>query len=507
MPTPPSSPRSLDAWLSRLDTVALPIPVEQHDAMRRLLGDNRRSMREIANGLQDSAVLTLALLREANRSNASLAEPAESLEVALTRLGLQRAEQVLQRLPAVKEPEIPAALRQILLISRHASQQASGLFGARLARLWQEIHGGSLLFLSPAWALLAAQPEFFGRWEQRVLTKGEPAATVERELLGVPLLQLCLALARRWKLPEWIVEGYRALADERRMLVRALHVAHDNAHPLHQQQMLDADPELRRWVTRPAHAALLANGLAIASHHAWDSPHTLRWQRLTGLYLQLPLEDIQQLVHQQAAQSARQLDVRGLWHPALSLLWPWDGSRLKRPAEQAKPPGDDALTLWRRHCSELLQEPTAFSNLPQLATRAGAALEACGLRRALLLFIDRTHNRLVAQHSHGLPPEAARLTLTPGTSQVLRKLLAQPGQLRLAPDNVARYAALLPGALKALFHGDHWLLRSLGHHDRVVMLIVADQGGAAFSGVTLQALGKTAQCIERALATYAGRAH
>ena len=103
------------------------------------------------------------------------------------------------------------------------------------------------------------------------------------------LLELCLALAEHWRLPDWIIQGYRLLGADRRRLIKALHIAHDNEHPLHQQQMLDADPELRRWLTLPSNTIVLANGLALSAHHSWSGIHSLRWQRLAGLYLQVPL--------------------------------------------------------------------------------------------------------------------------------------------------------------------------------------------------------------------------
>ncbi|BCD85064.1 hypothetical protein PSm6_14710 [Pseudomonas solani] len=328
-------PSSLDAWIKQLDGVRLPIPAESHERVRRALGDSRRSMREIADLIQDSPGLALSIMREANRAGSSLDSPAESLEVALTRLGLKRSEELLNRLPAVNETDIPLALRQLQLISQHASQQASGLFAARLARLWQEIHWNSLLFLSPLWPLLALHPQLFAAWETRVIVRGEPARKVELELLGVPLLRLCQALAEHWKLPDWITYGYRLLNADRRMLVKALHIARDNEHPLHQQQMLDADPALRRWLTQPGNTVLLANGLAVSAHDSWACDHSLRWQRLTGLYMQLPLTELQQLIHQHAADSARKHARSDLWHPAQALIWPWDCSRW--PTEEVKP--------------------------------------------------------------------------------------------------------------------------------------------------------------------------
>ena len=218
MPTSKSLPRTLDAWVQHLGKLPLPIEQQQHLRLRRILGDSRRTWREIAEGIESSPSFALQVLREANQSSNSLSDPAESVETALSRLGLSRCEALLSQAPALPESDIPLAFKQILLISQHASQQARGLFGARLARLWNELHGCSLLFLSPIWPLLCAHPQLFEAWEQRVLLKGERPAAVEKELLGVTLIQLCVKLAERWRLPEWIVRGYRLLERDRRQL-------------------------------------------------------------------------------------------------------------------------------------------------------------------------------------------------------------------------------------------------------------------------------------------------
>lgn len=511
MPTSKPLPRTLEDWLEQLGKQLLPVPVDHHLDVCRALSDSRRSLREIAELMQASPALALSVLREANRQAGSFSAPSESLESALSRLGLQRTLELVKRQPACPLDEIPLALRQIQLISLHAAQQAGGLFSGRLARLWQEIHWGSLLFLAPIWSLLAAHPELFEQWEQRVLAQAEPAAKVEQDLLGVPLLALCLALAERWRLPDWVIQGYRLLIADRRQLVKALHIARDNQHPLHQQQMLDADTPLRRWLTQPANSILLANGLALSAHHAWNSPHSLRWQHLTGLYLQLPLSDVQQQIHQHAAQSARQQATADLWHPAQALLWPWDARRLQgktiTPAATATPatPATPTDNGWRQHCAQLLAQPSAFHNLDQLTSGATQALQACGMSRVLLLLADPSHSRLRAQQQTGLDKSASTLVIDPQQSQVLRRLLKAPAQLRLTPANIAQFSALLPGSLKALFPSEHLLIRSLASTDRGVMVIVADQAGAVLSDASVQAFGKTAQCIQRALDSFANR--
>lgn len=496
-------PRSLAAWLEALDAVVLPAAAEPYLRVQRALRDSSMSMRQISELIQESPVLALTVIREANRSAAATSKPAESLEVALSRIGLKRAEALFTRVPAVRQQDIALPLRQILLISSHASQQANGLFASRLARLWQEIHWSSLLFLAPIWALVAAHPQLLETWEQRVLVKREPASQVEQSLLGVSLLELCAATAERWGLPGWISQGYRLLNEHRRMLIKALHIARDNEHPLHQQQMLDADPELRRWLTLPSNTIVLANGLAVSAHHSWSGIHSLRWQRLAGLYLQVPLSELQQLTHQQAVTSAQAIGPTDLWHPAQGLLWPWES--LFQVEQTTKPADTEAPAQWRTHCRELLSEASPYDNVIQLTATACKALSAAGMQRVLLLLVDRKNQRLVTQQIDGLPKDARTLTLEAEQSQVLRRLLEKPVLLRLNPDNVAQFSALLPGALKALFPSEHVLLRSVGREGRVVMLLVADQNNTAFSDNSLQAFTKTVQCIERALAAFSKR--
>jgi hypothetical protein len=502
---PTQIPRTLEAWIKLLDGLRVPVPKHSHDRVLAAINDSRRSLREIAELMQDSPALVLSVMREANHpANASQAEPAESLEIALNRLGLARSEQLLKRLPAVPDEDIPPVLRQFLLISQHAAQQASGLFASRLARLWQDIHWGSLLFLSPLWPLALAYPKLLDTWELRVIHKGEDAAHVEEELFGVRLMALCQTMAEYWRLPQWVTQGYRLLVDEREQLAQVLNIARDQ-DLLSQQHRLDEQPNLRRWFNQPANTVLLANGLALSAQVGWDNPHLLRWQLLTALYLQTSLDDVQQQVHQQAAASARRHARHALFHPAEALIWPWH-QRRPHPDMLAPPPPTSAdLARWRTLCQELLAQPSPYSNTVHLATQAREALLACGLQRIMLLSLDKTCDALRVQQTAGLPKEAAATLLPVTQSKLLQKLMGQAAQLRLTPENHNQLAALLPAPLRALFRGEHLLLRSLSVNNQVLMLAVADQSGRPLADVSVQAFGKTAQCIERALSVFANR--
>jgi hypothetical protein len=306
-------------------------------------------------------------------------------------------------------------------------------------------------------------------------------------------------------LPIWVQQGYRLLLTEQRELVKVLRIARDSDHPLRQQNRLDDDPTLRRWLNQPANTVLLANGLALSAQHAWDSPHSERWQYLTSLYLQMPMDELQQQLHQQAANSARQHAMPDLWHPAESLIWPWGMNRVHAGLLPAAAPTAEDLAKWRKQCAELLVEPSRFTNAMHLTIAARDALVACGIRRVMILMADRTHANLRVHQTAGLSKEAAGLNFVVSQSNVLQRLLAQQAQVRLTPANNAQFSALLPNSLRSQFSGEHLLLRSLINNGRVIMIVVADQGGGPFSEISVQAFGKTAQCIEKALHSFSHR--
>ncbi|MBV7574082.1 HDOD domain-containing protein [Pseudomonas sp. PDM32] len=504
VPTP--KPTTLEGWVKLLDGVRLPVPQASHDRVCKAIRDNRSSLRDIADLMQGSPALALSVIREANRhTHGGMTEPAENLEVAINRLGLKRTEELLARLPAKPQSEIPKALRQLQMISQHATQQANGFFASRLARLWQDIHWGSLLFLSPLWPLALTHPELLEDWELRVIHKGESARKVEKQLFGVRLLDIGQALVEVWRLPIWVQQGYRLLLTEQRELVKVLRIARDSEHPLRQQNRLDDDPTLRRWLNQPANTVLLANGLALSAQHAWDSPHSERWQYLTSLYLQMPMDEVQQQLHQQAANSARHHAMPDLWHPAESLIWPWGMNRVHSGLLAAAAPTAEDLAKWRKQCAELLVEPSRFTNAMHLTIAARDALVACGMRRVMILMVDRTHANLRVHQTAGLAKEAAGLNFVVSQSNVLQRLLAQQAQARLTPANNTQFSALLPNSLRSQFSGEHLLLRSLVNNGRVIMIVVADQGGRPFSEISVQAFGKTAQCIEKALHSFSHR--
>ena len=232
---------------------------------------------------------------------------------------------------------------------------------------------------------------------------------------------------------------------------------------MRQQNRLDDDPTLRRWLNATGEHGVAGQWPGVISaQQAWDSPHAERWHHLTGLYLQMPMDEVQQQLHRQAVTSARQHAMPDLWHPAVALIWPWGIKRSHAGFAPAPAPTAEDLVKWRRQCAELLMQPSRFANALHLTTSARDALVACGMRRVMILMADRTHANLRVHQACGLPTAATSLNVPVNQSTVLQRLLSQQAQLRLTPANNAQISALLPASLRSQFEGEHLLLRSTG---------------------------------------------
>ena len=59
---PTQIPKTLDAWIKLLDSVQLPVPLDSHERVKAAIGDSRRSLRDIADLMQDSPALVLSVM-------------------------------------------------------------------------------------------------------------------------------------------------------------------------------------------------------------------------------------------------------------------------------------------------------------------------------------------------------------------------------------------------------------------------------------------------------------
>lgn len=502
-------PKQLDKWLALLDNTKLPVPSGHKRCVENALANPRNSLSDIAKVISSAPSIALIFFREANKQHSSFSKPAQHLEAALTRLGMTQCKQLLSRLDDTPETDIHKPLRQLWLISQHANAQANALFATKLARLWQDIHWGSLLFLSPLWPLLTRYPDLFELWEQRVLGNKEPRHKVEYELFGTSLTSLGQALAEHWSLPEWVIDAYRMLNQKRHLMVRTLRIAKLHAQPLQQQLLLDEQKDIFLWFRQPANTVILANGLAIDAHYSWAHEHCLRWQRFTSLFLGWPLDKVQRVTHKNAVEHARALGKTDLWHPAQALLWPWTARRISRPKNgytdqagnsmQALPPTTEQLKSWQHQAQCMLQRPSPFANHSQLLAAMAKMLETCELSRVVMIAVQAKTGQLRPAYQQGFAFALQQpLTLTV-QSPVIHKLLKQNTQLYVHEQNLAQLQTHLGKDFIAAIDSSHFVIGSICAGNQAIMLIIADAQDRQLHANTLKVFNASCRYFEQAL--------
>ncbi len=513
-------PRALDEWLFLLDRTALPVHSGQKERVQRVMNNPNSSIGEISRAVSEAPSIALILFREANRTRNSLTDPAHSLDAVIKRLGMARCIGLLSSLIDESSLPIPPELRQVWLIGQHANRHANTLFAHKMARLWQEIHWGSLLFLAPVWPLLARHPQLLKIWEQRVLGNREPAHKVEQELLGVTLIELCQALAAHWSLPRWIIDGYGLLATSRPLLGRALYLSRLHQQPLEQQQRLDAQPDVSQWLDQPANSIVLANGLSLACHNAWSSPHSLRWQRLISLYLRQPLDAVQSKIHQTSVEHARYLGPTNLWHPAQALLWPAGSRRFlptqnepaapaaapvtapphaTTPTAQQPAPEQFDLPAWRQHARQLVAQPTQFRNTLQLLNHYAHLFQFGALSRVLVLSIQASSSALLPICQLGFNFNLQKPLPDRSNNPVFRHVMRHLEPLHINEQNYGQIADHLDRTFLASLNSCQLLIGSIRHKDNPILLVLADAHGHPLHEESIKAFKASNRYLEQAL--------
>lgn len=502
-----------------LSKIILPVEKKQLDRLSECLESDLLSLSELTREIMHVPVVALQICRVAGEAARPRDIDILTIEQACGLLGTQRIASILKSLPTVESSELPLAYRQLLSISQHAQIQAEGLFAHRMARLWHEMSLACLLFLAPCWAMIYHRPELFEQWDARHLRPDTFRSRADAVFLdSSDVLLLAQQIAEDWWLPPWILQGYRSLGTTRRTIVKALHLARDHDHPHEQQLKLDADKQLTRWLTQPANSLLMANGIALASHHGWEARHTRRWQQLTALYLGAALPAVQQHTHANAATSAqRHSHEPQLWHPAESLIWPHPTRRPPRetqpsspqPATEAAVQGD--VAVWREHCLTLISQPSPFATLPDLlATALRAFTAGLGVKECWVALYNGRRQQLMISASAGYPAER-RLPgtpLGPCRGNAWGDWLISQRRHDMDATRQSQNATLMPAALEPFGRERAYHLLPLTANGVLLGLIYVSNGAnqPLLDAKRAAALVKTADCLHKAFESFRAKA-
>ena len=82
--------KTLAQWITQLDNTRLPVYKTQREQALAALQNSDKALGDIAQVISRAPTIAFIIMREANRNSSAQAEPVQTLEKALSRLGLAR---------------------------------------------------------------------------------------------------------------------------------------------------------------------------------------------------------------------------------------------------------------------------------------------------------------------------------------------------------------------------------------------------------------------------------
>jgi HD-like signal output (HDOD) protein len=426
---------SLQSWADRLAGASLPILAATRDWLARVLVGDDATSHDLEAAARRDPGLALAVFRWLAGARRPGATPPDGLGHALALLGTGTLPGRVAAL-AVLEPAPPGQLPPLLLarygelelaaeINRHFAAQSGhpNPDEATVCALTQ------LLALT---ALAAVEPGL----AERVMDdrrRGATALEAGNAVLGCDLQALGEALARRWGLPEAVVNAQQPGADHGR-----------------------------------AHAGRLAEALAAAAvADGWHGDRTVALTTTAARVVGCSACEMTADLHRLAASAARELHGLGLRIPAWSLV-------------DSDPPLATADLDPRPSGEQARRDPAAKAGGVTLHDALHGVMSAmqrdAGLTRVLFAMLTQDRQALKARFVLGTAPDAAlRAFAVPMAQQNLFSLLMRkPQALWLHPGNAARYVNLLGNGLRQSVSEAGFYAASLHVRGRPVGLFYGD---------------------------------
>jgi len=317
--------KSLQDWVKLLGTLRIPVLRSTVDELARLQKDQESvTGRDLSNMVLRDPLMTLKVLRF-SQSRLTRRQPTEvtTVEHALMMHGLTSFFREMRDLVALEDQlaQHPEALDGALrVISRavHAASFTRNFSALRHDMDTDEVVTSALLHDLAELLLWCTAPATALQIEHMVIhSRGLRSASAQHVCLGFSLVDLQLALAREWKLPDLLLT---LMDDAHATHPRALTVSHavslarhcangwhDGALPSDYaaiQKLVNQPPEaLQRWINQSTlQAARLWKHIGIRPAAAWLPMLPGEWPEAEAVLVRAPVGNVITQVAEQLAQ-------------------------------------------------------------------------------------------------------------------------------------------------------------------------------------------------------------
>ncbi len=462
------TPHDFRYWRTKLAKANLPVGADSQQAVLAVMARPTTTNQHIANAIIQDPVLTLKVLMKANRRLASQQTEVSGILHAVSLLGANAVEQLVQRSETfttedvAREPHYRGyalALQQSLFAAHlnKALHKRKGEHAANQAYLT------ALLANAYQWAMWQIAPEHTVNLRGLSLNTSLAFQQVEALGFGCPLWKLFKATINAWSLPDTL----RQAADLpprrcKRFLARS-HVLTDSDW----WDWRDYNPEARQLAQQSYWPALLCNFLVESAYHNWFSRHTLRWQKLLGRLLTLQCDEVIAICHKVAAEMNSDNSLPISEHPAYRLLGHYELAYMLpaitpvqddfAEATEEEPLTTQRAISWQRYRNDQLLSAAKqrlkfhgarFANIHQLIHVAVDALrDGLGMEQVAVLNINH-EQQLQTRYCAGIDTAEPLRALSVGLQKPLPPLLAQllqkPAGLLITPEQYPKLRKALP---------------------------------------------------------------
>lgn len=450
---------ALEQWIERLADCHLPLLADSSRLLSGLRPDSGVPIDRLCNGLPADPGALLEILRRANGNrHRNMDSRVATLDNAAMMLGVEQLRSLPKQLQTVAAPASdPQSRAYLQLVGR---SYLAGFLAYQWAvyrgdRTPKEVFAAALLHDLGELALcLHGGAEMLQRVALLQRAERMPADEAQYVVLGFSLEQLSLALARRWNLPELLVQSLEAeQASQSRIL-----------------------------------GVMLAAQLARLAERGWYGEELEACLQNVAGWLEVPEDRLTTEVHVWAVEAARDVEHLGTWPAAARLpMLPGEEPMPEGEKEPAGEPEADApvhfclMPQWLVYDEVVAQLPQLdpeTSNLHDLMTRVMRGLhDGLGLNRVVFAMLSRDRSVLQARYLAGTDndPAFSQFRLQLDRPHLFKRLLEREQAVWVNETNHAKFWPLVPEPVQRLIQTDTFFSASVVIDGKPIGLFYADR--------------------------------
>ncbi len=291
-------------WIDQLLKKSMPSVSGASTILLRMMAQNTLSYKKMSEVIRNDPVLALNLLNSANVRTHSQESLVKTLSQAISLLGTDFLENLLQNTPPPERASIPAVVAYNRAVANsffaaHLTQWAAQL---RHRDRHEEYYWFALFYSMPLWLLWRYTPKKMQAWTNRLNHSLNIRKSMESKIFGDRFAVIWKKIHEGFALPEVITDT--PIFDDfhnNRVLISIEKYCRDrypSIKPSEREDLL--------LLNHPGFIVALCNLIAFHAERDFYSAITLRLIRCLAVYLERPLKDTLTHVHEIAVNSARQ---------------------------------------------------------------------------------------------------------------------------------------------------------------------------------------------------------